>query len=61
MQKRQCVKIVNVFKTMKSKHKRLFVSVINDAFGKNYPLDTKVEILSSEGYLSESETENGSK
>ncbi|MCI8938488.1 MAG: hypothetical protein HFH12_00615 [Dorea sp.] len=51
----------NVFKTMKSKHKRLFISVINDVFGKDYPLDTKVEILPSEGYLTESETADGSK
>ncbi|MCI9169280.1 MAG: hypothetical protein HFH01_14195, partial [Dorea sp.] len=51
----------NVFKTMKSKHKRLFISVINDIFGKDYPLDTKVEILPSEGYLTESETADGSK
>lgn len=51
----------NVFKTMKSKHKRLFVSVINDVFGKNYPMDVKVETLPSEGYLTESETVDGSK
>ncbi len=51
----------NVFKTMKSKHKRLFVSVINDVFDKNYPMDIKVETLSSEGYLTESETADGSK
>lgn len=51
----------NVFKTMKMKHKRLFVSVINDVFGKNYPIDVKVEILPSEGYLTESETADGSK
>ena len=51
----------NVFKTMKSKHKRLFISVINDVFEKEYPLDTKVEILPSEGYLTESETVDGSK
>ena len=51
----------NVFKTMKSKHKRLFISVINDTFGKNYAMDTKVEILPSEGYLTESETIDGSK
>ena len=37
----------NVFKTMKMKHKRLFVSVINDVFGRNYPKDVKVEILPS--------------
>ncbi len=41
----------NVFKTMKSKHKRLFISVINDTFGKNYPMDAEVETLPSEGYL----------
>lgn len=51
----------NVFKTMKSKHKRLFVSVINDVFDKNYPMDVNVETLPSEGYLTESETADGSR
>ncbi len=51
----------NVFKTMKSKHKRLFISVINDVFGKDYPLDAKVDVLPSEGYLTENETADGSK
>lgn len=51
----------NVFKTMKSKHKRLFIPVINDIFGKDYPLDVKVGILPSEGYLTENETADGSK
>ena len=51
----------NVFKTMKMKHKRLFVSVINDVFNKDYPTDVKVEVLPSEGYLTESETADGSK
>ena len=51
----------NVFKTMKMKHKRLFISVINDVFGKNYPLDVKVDVLPSEGYLTENETADGSK
>lgn len=51
----------NVFKTMKSKHKRLFISVINDTFGKEYSMDAKVEMLPSEGYLTESETTDGSK
>ena len=46
----------NVFKTMKMKHKRLFISVINDVFKKNYPVDIKVEVLPSEGYLTENET-----
>ena len=36
----------NVFKTMKMKHKRLFISVINDVFEKDYPLDVKVDVLS---------------
>ena len=51
----------NVFKTMKSRHKRLFIAVINDIFGKAHPLDTKVEVLPSEGFLTESETADGSK
>lgn len=50
----------NVFKTMKSKHKRLFIAVINDIFGKNYPMDIKMDVLPSEGYLSGGETEKGS-
>ncbi|MDE7187042.1 MAG: hypothetical protein K2O13_05995 [Lachnospiraceae bacterium] len=51
----------NVFKTMKSRHKRLFISVINDIFGKNYSLDVRVDILPTEGYLTESETVDGSR
>ncbi len=51
----------NVFKTMKMKHKRLFVPVINDVFERNYPKNVKVDILPSEGYLTETETTDGSK
>ena len=51
----------NVFKTMKVKHKRLFISVINDIFGKEYPYDANVEVLPSEGYLTESDMADGSK
>lgn len=51
----------NVFKTMKSKHKRMFIPVINDIFGKDYPMDAKVDVLTSEGYLTEGETPDGSK
>lgn len=51
----------NVFKTMKLKHKRLFISVINDIFNRNYPTDAKVEVLPSEGFLAENETPDGSK
>ena len=51
----------NVFKTMKMKHKRLFISVINETFGKHYPTDARVETLPSEGFLTENETADGSK
>ena len=51
----------NVFKTMKSRHKRLFISVINDIFDKNYSLDVRVDALPTEGYLIESETVDGSR
>lgn len=51
----------NVFKTMKMKHKRLFISVINDIFKRDYPTDIKIEVLPSEGYLTESETTDGRK
>lgn len=51
----------NVFKTMKTKHKRLFISVINEAFGKDYPMDAKVSVLPSEGFLTENETADGSR
>ena len=46
---------------MKMKHKRLFISIINDVFKKNYPTDMNVEVLASEGYLTENETPDGSK
>lgn len=51
----------NVFKTMKFKHKRLFISVIDDIFGKYYPLNSKVSVLPSEGFLTENETIDGSR
>ena len=41
----------DAFKTLKTKHKRLFISVINEAFGKDYPLNAKVELLPSESYI----------
>lgn len=46
---------------MKMKHKRLFISVINDIFHRNYPTNAKVEVLPSEGYITENETEDGSR
>ena len=45
---------------MKSKHKRLFISVINDIFGKKYPMNVKMDILPSEGYLTGSGNAKGS-
>ena len=41
----------STFKTLKSRHKRLFISVINEAFHKNYSMDGKIEVLSSEGFF----------
>ena len=35
----------SVFKTLKSRNKRLFISVINEAFGKDYPLDSEITVL----------------
>ncbi len=49
----------NVFKTLKMKHRRLFIAVINDAFGKHYSKEANVDVLSSEGYLSEGGTAAG--
>jgi hypothetical protein len=46
----------NVFKTMKSKHKRLFISVINHKFGKHYSMNAEIEVMPSEGYLTENKT-----
>lgn len=51
----------NVFKTMKVRHKRLFISVINDIFGKCYPLGTEVEALHSEGFLTQGGAVDGGK
>ena len=41
----------STFKTLKVRHKRLFISVINEAFNKSYPMDAEVEILSAEGFF----------
>ena len=42
----------STFKTMKHAHKRLFISLINEAFGKNYPLSSDIiDVLPSEGIL----------
>ena len=41
----------NTFQTIKKKHKRLLIAVINDCFQKQYPLDTDVELLPTRGPL----------
>ena len=46
----------NVIKTLKHRHKRLFVPVINQAFNKNYPVDTVPKVLSTDSVLENPET-----
>ncbi|MBR1598654.1 MAG: hypothetical protein IJ661_07090 [Lachnospiraceae bacterium] len=41
----------NTFKTLKLRHKRLFISCINEAFNKDYPLNADIEVLPSEGFI----------
>ena len=42
----------STFKTMKHSHKRLFISLINETFGKNYPISSDIiEVLPSDGIL----------
>jgi len=41
----------NTFQTIKKKHKRLLIAVINDCFQKHYPLDTDVKLLPTRGPL----------
>jgi hypothetical protein len=58
---RQAKDYDSVFKVMKVRHQRLFISLINEAFGKNYPLDAQVEVLPSDGALMHEKTADGSK
>ena len=37
----------STFQSLKNRHKRLFIAVINEAFGKHYPLDSEITILPS--------------
>ena len=41
----------NVFKTLKHSHKRLFISVINKTFNKNYPLNVIPTILPTDTFI----------
>ena len=49
----------SVFKTLKLKHSRLFIPVINEMFGKTYPMEAPVEVLPSEGFLEGQESADG--
>ena len=52
----------STFKTMKHSHKRLFISLINETFGKNYPLTSDIiEVLPSEGILISGNPESNEK
>ncbi len=41
----------NTFQTLKVKHKRLLIAVINDCFQKHYPTDAPIELLSNRSFL----------
>ena len=41
----------STFKTLKVRHKRLFISVINETFNKSYSMNAEVKVLSAEGYF----------
>ena len=52
----------STFKTLKNRHTRLFIAVINLAFQKNYPLNAEVRIISSEGaFIDEAKPDDKSK
>lgn len=49
----------NTFKSLKVKHKRLFITCINEVFHKAYPMNADVEVLPSEGFIvNRTEVEN---
>ena len=41
----------DIFKTLKYNHKRLFISLINKAFNKSYPLNIVPTILPTDSYI----------
>jgi hypothetical protein len=41
----------STFQTIKNKHKRLLIAVINDCFHKHYPMNTEVELLPTRSQL----------
>jgi hypothetical protein len=48
----------SAFQSIKNRHKRLFIAVINDAFGKHYPLDSEVAILPAKNVFHNPEKKN---
>ncbi|MBR1865307.1 MAG: hypothetical protein IJ801_02245 [Lachnospiraceae bacterium] len=51
----------DVFKTMKTKHKELFIPLINEIYGTHFSKNDNIELLSSEGYLVNDITEDDEK
>ena len=41
----------STFQTLKNRHKRLLIAVINDCFHKNYPMNAAVELLPTKSQL----------
>ena len=48
----------STFQTLKNRHKRLLIAVINDCFHKNYPMNAAVELLPTKSQLM-TKDENG--
>ena len=46
------------FQSIKNRHKRLFIAVINHAFKKHYPLDSEVTILPAKNVFHSPEKED---
>jgi hypothetical protein len=51
----------DVFRTLKEKHERLFIPVINEAFGKNYPMNAEIAAMSTDMFFTETDSKDGSK
>lgn len=47
----------DIFKTLKHSHKRLFVSLINDTFKKDYPLNAIPTVLPTDSYIENPNTD----
>ena len=47
----------DIFKTLKYNHKRLFISLINKAFNKSYPLNIVPTILPTDSYIENPDTD----